>query len=128
MTHYMYCVLILARQGGRILFMLNGEERSDIVRSLADNLISRADFILEANRADLSLAKRTKLAGPLSSRLALTPAKLKSLSDGKIIVFFFFFFFFSLLANSIKSVSLSEVWVTTGRLKRSVYIFSFFYR
>ncbi|XP_065556959.1 delta-1-pyrroline-5-carboxylate synthase-like isoform X2 [Artemia franciscana] len=71
-----------ARQGGRILFMLNGEERSDIVRSLADNLISRADFILEANRADLSLAKRTKLAGPLSSRLALTPAKLKSLSDG----------------------------------------------
>jgi delta-1-pyrroline-5-carboxylate synthetase len=61
---------------------LTPQERASCVSTLADLLISKQDFILEANQRDLNDAQRDGLAKPLLSRLSLTPAKLRGLSAG----------------------------------------------
>lgn len=52
------------------------------MNNLADLLISKQDFILEANQRDIVEAQKSGLAKPLLSRLSLSPAKLKSLATG----------------------------------------------
>ncbi|KAL1122689.1 hypothetical protein AAG570_003016, partial [Ranatra chinensis] len=71
-----------ARIGGRILQKAKPEERASCINTLAELLISRQDFILDANSKDLSEASKAGVAKPLLSRLSLTPSKLKSLSTG----------------------------------------------
>lgn len=61
---------------------LSAEQRANAVNSLADLLVSREQYILEANAKDLAEAQRNGLAKPLLSRLSLSPAKLKNLSIG----------------------------------------------
>lgn len=51
---------------------------------LADLLISKQTDIMDANAKDLAEADKNGLAKPLVSRLALTPAKLESLANGRI--------------------------------------------
>ncbi|KAL5290612.1 ALDH18A1 family protein [Megaselia abdita] len=71
-----------ARIGSRQLQALTPNERAVAVNNLADLLISKQDFILEANQRDLAEAQKSGLAKPLLSRLSLNPAKLKSLATG----------------------------------------------
>jgi delta-1-pyrroline-5-carboxylate synthetase len=52
------------------------------VNTLADLLISKQQFILDANEKDLNEASRNGLAKSLLSRLTLTPQKLRGLSSG----------------------------------------------
>lgn len=61
---------------------LTPAERASCVNTLADLLVSKQQFILEANEKDLAEAQKTGLAKPLLSRLSLTPAKLRGLSAG----------------------------------------------
>ena len=76
-----------ARDGGRQLQNLTGNQRSDIIENLAELLLQRQPQILKANAEDLKILNELNTTkhggvGPLRGRLTLTPAKLKSLSDG----------------------------------------------
>ncbi|XP_054733396.1 delta-1-pyrroline-5-carboxylate synthase [Anastrepha obliqua] len=71
-----------ARVGSRQMQALTPEQRANAVNHLADLLVSREEFILQANAKDLAEAKRHGLAKPLLSRLSLNSAKLKNLSIG----------------------------------------------
>lgn len=61
---------------------LTPTERASCVQNIADLLISKHQFILDANEKDLIEAQKNGLAKPLLARLALSPAKLRSLSAG----------------------------------------------
>lgn len=71
-----------AKKGSRVMQALAPSERSSAINKLADLLISRQTEILEANQQDLHIAQSTNLSPALTSRLTLSPAKLKSLSEG----------------------------------------------
>ncbi|KAK9874938.1 hypothetical protein WA026_005755 [Henosepilachna vigintioctopunctata] len=71
-----------ARIGGRVLQTLTPDQRASCVHTLADLLISKQAFILDANSRDLDEAAKSGVAKPLLSRLSLTPAKLKNLAVG----------------------------------------------
>jgi delta-1-pyrroline-5-carboxylate synthetase len=71
-----------ARAGCRVLQNLSPAERAGVVNTLADLLLSKQQFILDANEKDLVEAQRNGLAKPLLSRLSLSPAKLRGLSTG----------------------------------------------
>lgn len=61
---------------------MSPDERALAVHNLADLLLSKESFILEANQRDLNEAQKNGLAKPLLSRLSLSPAKLRNLSVG----------------------------------------------
>lgn len=71
-----------ARTGCRVLQNLSPAERAGCVNTLADLLLSKQQFILDANEKDLAEASRNGLAKPLLSRLSLSPQKLRGLSTG----------------------------------------------
>ena len=71
-----------ARKGSRILQSITPDERSRAIEKLADLLIEKQDYIMEANQKDLEEAQNSGLSGALTARLSLTPSKLASLSDG----------------------------------------------
>jgi delta-1-pyrroline-5-carboxylate synthetase len=71
-----------ARNGSRRLQSLSPGERSAVITTIADRLLSRADEILRANQLDLDAAKRDGVTGALYSRLALTAPKLDALAAG----------------------------------------------
>ena len=90
-----------ARSGSRRLCGLEAEARADIIRHLASSLLASEAEIMEANDRDLRAAKARGVTGPLFdrffselffvllilyffslSRLALSRAKLESLSTG----------------------------------------------
>ncbi|KAG5682345.1 hypothetical protein PVAND_011702 [Polypedilum vanderplanki] len=71
-----------ARNGCRILQNLSPNERAGCVNTLADLLLAKQQFILDANEKDLAEAQKNGLAKPLLSRLSLSPQKLRSLSTG----------------------------------------------
>ncbi|XP_034481955.1 delta-1-pyrroline-5-carboxylate synthase [Drosophila innubila] len=71
-----------ARTGSRQMQALSAAQRATAVNNLADLLVSREKYILEANAKDLAEAQKSGLAKPLLSRLSLNSAKLKNLSIG----------------------------------------------
>ncbi|KAH8307308.1 hypothetical protein KR044_009702 [Drosophila immigrans] len=71
-----------ARIGSRQMQALTAAQRATAVNNLADLLVSREKYILDANAKDLAEAKKNGLAKPLLSRLSLNSAKLKNLAIG----------------------------------------------
>lgn len=71
-----------ARAGCRKLQSLTGEERGHIIEQLADSLLEHQQDIVRANMEDLKKAQQRGVAPALTSRLTITPSKLKSLSAG----------------------------------------------
>ncbi|KAA0201787.1 hypothetical protein HAZT_HAZT006714 [Hyalella azteca] len=71
-----------AKKGSRILQSLSPPERSSAINKLADLLVSRQEYLMEANEKDLAEARASKLSSAMISRLALSPTKIKYLSDG----------------------------------------------
>ncbi|BFF96912.1 delta-1-pyrroline-5-carboxylate synthase [Drosophila madeirensis] len=71
-----------ARTGSRQMQALTPAQRASAVDTLADLLVSREKFILEANAKDLAEAQKNGLAKPLLSRLSLNASKLKNLAIG----------------------------------------------
>jgi|GEM_PF-3967 len=66
----------------RALVALSSEERTRVLRAIADALEERAGEVLEANDDDLKRATLSDLAPPLLKRLKLTEEKLKTLATG----------------------------------------------
>ncbi len=71
-----------AREGMRALGELTTEQRSQLLRNIADALLSRKDEILLANAKDMDLAKRNNISSHLLKRLKLTSEKIDVLADG----------------------------------------------
>ena len=71
-----------ARNGSRKLQSLSPSERADVIAHIADSLVKREDEIMAYNQMDLDRAAKEGITGPLFDRLAFTPNKIKSLSDG----------------------------------------------
>ncbi|CAM9542032.1 unnamed protein product [Ascophyllum nodosum] len=71
-----------ARTGGRMLCALESEERAGILAKVAESLLSNMPQILSANEKDLEAAMANKISPALLSRLKLTEAKIKVLSEG----------------------------------------------
>lgn len=71
-----------ARAGSRELQRLSPGERVACIHRLADLLVSRQDDIMAANAKDVRVAAASGLAGPMLSRLSLSPAKLRGLAAG----------------------------------------------
>ena len=62
---------------------LTAHQRAEIIFRLAELLVERQSEILDANQKDLNAAKKAdNLSASMISRLALTPLKLKVLSEG----------------------------------------------
>ena len=71
-----------SRSGSRKLAALLPEDRAEIIRHLANSLLSNEMDIMEANKKDLDAAKARGVTGPMFDRLALSRAKLESLCTG----------------------------------------------
>ncbi|CAG7730261.1 unnamed protein product [Allacma fusca] len=71
----------LAKKGGRQLANLTGAQRSEMINSIGELLISRKEDILIANRRDLENAKDT-LSSAECDRLKITDVKINSLASG----------------------------------------------
>mmetsp|Transcript_10125 Transcript_10125/g.13380 ORF Transcript_10125/g.13380 Transcript_10125/m.13380 type:complete len:796 (+) Transcript_10125:92-2479(+) len=72
----------VARFEARKLQGLSYEERSAIVEGVANALLERKEYLLEANKRDLIEASKTKVDEALVMRLKLTDAKLQNLAIG----------------------------------------------
>jgi len=71
-----------ARTGSRKLASLDPEERAEIIRHLANSLLSNEKEIMDANERDLEAARAKGITGPMFDRLALSKSKLESLCTG----------------------------------------------
>ena len=71
-----------SRSGSRKLSSLAPEDRAEIIRHLANSLLSNEKDIMEANEKDLNAAKARGVTGPMFDRLALSRSKLESLCTG----------------------------------------------
>jgi len=71
-----------ARSGSRRMVSLNSAQRADMIRHLANSLLSNEREILAANKVDLDIATNQGLTGPMYDRLILTRAKLENLALG----------------------------------------------
>lgn len=73
----------LARIGSRQLLQLSSDERSQILYTIANELLSRQDEILSLNELDVSIAEKSgKVSSSNLKRLKLTAAKIQTLSEG----------------------------------------------
>jgi delta-1-pyrroline-5-carboxylate synthetase len=73
---------IAARTEARKLQALPHRIRQDILRAMADALLTRKDELLAANQLDLEAAARDGISFVLTKRLKLTDDKLQTLADG----------------------------------------------
>lgn len=72
----------LARDAGRVLQNLNGQQRKAIIDKMSSNLLNYSKDILHANKVDIDQAVKQGLKSSLLSRLGLTQKKLEILASG----------------------------------------------
>ena len=66
-----------AKEASRALMLLSDEERSDILRRIADRIEERTDDLLAANAIDL---QKLEPSSPLYDRLLLTPERIRGIA------------------------------------------------
>ena len=66
-----------AKETSRALMLLSDEERSDILRRIADRIEERTDDLLAANAIDL---QKLEPSDPLYDRLLLTPERIRGIA------------------------------------------------
>ncbi len=72
----------LARQASVKLSLLSGEEKNQILQTFHDALISKQDFLLEANKKDLANAKKDGLSESMTERLTLNSTRIVDMAEG----------------------------------------------
>ena len=72
---------IAAKAASYKLALLSSREKNQVLETIADALEAQTDSILSANAQDLDDARTAGLSEALLDRLALTPARLKSIAD-----------------------------------------------
>ena len=71
-----------ARAASRSLSTATGQQRSDALRVIADEIDRAADFILGANAEDMARAKSENMHPQMQDRLLLTTERIKGISSG----------------------------------------------
>ena len=72
----------LARAGARTLISATAEERSAVVRGIADALVANSARILKANQEDLARATASGMQSSMVDRLLLTEERIAGMADG----------------------------------------------
>jgi glutamate-5-semialdehyde dehydrogenase len=70
-----------AKEASLKLLSLKNSDRNKAILAIADQLLIDQDIILGANQKDLEEAEKNQLSEALKDRLALTPERLKQISD-----------------------------------------------
>lgn len=71
-----------ARAASRSLSTATGDERSQALREIADEIDRTSDFILAANAEDMARAKSENMHPQMQDRLLLTADRIKGISSG----------------------------------------------
>ena len=71
-----------AKAAARQLAPLGSAEKNDLLMSMADQLETRSAFLIGENKKDLTFAKNSGLTTALLDRIALDPARVKSMARG----------------------------------------------
>ncbi len=71
-----------AKAAARQLAPLGSTAKNDLLLSMADQLESRSAFLIGENQKDLAFAKNSGLSTALLDRIALDPARVKSMARG----------------------------------------------
>ncbi len=71
-----------ARVAARGLATLSTDVKNRALRTAADHVLMNTRTILEANEADLDVARAAGTAGAMLDRLALNPARIEAIADG----------------------------------------------
>lgn len=71
-----------ARIAGRTLSTATGEERSNVLKKIADEIERRSDEILAANEKDMEAGRKAALNSSLLDRLLLTPDRIQGIASG----------------------------------------------
>ncbi len=71
-----------ARGAARALATLSTETKNRALRTAADHVLMNTRTILEANQADLEVARAAGTAAAMLDRLALNPARVEGIADG----------------------------------------------
>ncbi|MCH9666832.1 MAG: glutamate-5-semialdehyde dehydrogenase [Actinomycetia bacterium] len=71
-----------ARAAARGLATLSTEVKNRALRTAADHVLMNTRAIMEANRADLEVARTTGTAPAMLDRLALDPSRIEGIADG----------------------------------------------
>ncbi len=72
---------IAAKQASYKLAQLSSREKNRVLEKIADELEAQSESILKANSLDVADARANGLSEAMLDRLALTPARLKSIAD-----------------------------------------------
>ncbi|AEG97344.1 TPA: glutamate-5-semialdehyde dehydrogenase [Klebsiella aerogenes] len=72
---------IAAKAASYQLALLSSREKNQVLNKIADYLEAQTEEILRANAEDLSDARANGLSDAMLDRLALTPARLRSIAD-----------------------------------------------
>jgi len=71
-----------ARAASRSLSTATGEQRSQALREIADEIDAASDYILAANAEDMARAKTENMHPQMQDRLLLTAERIKGISSG----------------------------------------------
>ena len=71
-----------ARESSRLLARLTSEEKNRALLAMADALEAATDALVLANLKDLEVGRSLKLSGAMMDRLALDPARVRSMAGG----------------------------------------------
>lgn len=71
-----------SKQASKVLRGLKDDKRKELLLKLADNLDSRMNEVLDANKKDLAYAEEVNLNQALKDRLMLNNDRIKAMSDG----------------------------------------------
>ena len=71
-----------SKDASKVLRNLKKDVRKEILTSLADNLLSRSNEVIEANRKDLTYAEEVNLSSALKDRLMLDESRINDMANG----------------------------------------------
>ncbi len=71
-----------AKEASRLMGSLSSFAKDQALRYMAEELVNRAEYIIEANKIDMAKGRERGLKGSLLDRLLLTEARIGEMADG----------------------------------------------
>jgi glutamate-5-semialdehyde dehydrogenase len=76
----------LAKEAARQMGFMTAGAKNQILKKMADALITRQDTILQANQRDLEAARNKNISNALLDRLMLNPDRIKDMANGLLAI------------------------------------------
>jgi glutamate-5-semialdehyde dehydrogenase len=71
-----------AKTAARRLAVLSSEEKNHALQLMAQRLEGQSEFLIDANKKDLEVAKQAGITGSVLDRIALTPNRVQAMAQG----------------------------------------------